>query len=363
MPPVLLILPFFLALTTASHLPKRAICTVPSLADPAKDDVPAIHAALQQCGDTGRILMPLNNTYTIRSPLDLSPCRACDFQINGVLNVSDAYAYWQTQPYVIKAPNTTAAVIRSDGNTGVIDGNNCGYSAALKGASTYSRAPPLVSVLDSSYVLVFSGLTVKNVPGTAFYINNSTGIRFHSIAFEGGSSAAAVGYVVDAARHVYVWNSTIRAREGCVRVLTNSSNVQVEESTCIIDAAGSGNVDLQPSGISFYLSPSLLGRRLEWIRNVWVKSTKFVGEMDAVAFVPGGEGTVEVFNATFTDVEVGGGVKEAVRVYWEDGVKYNVSKVLLRDWTGTAKETSEFRCQADDICDFVKEGWDVVEGA
>src|SRR5689334_4622716 len=121
------VLPALFAIVAAAGARKRDICTVEPLDDPAKDDVLAINAALEQCGGTGRVLFPRGMTYNIRSPIDLSSCRACDFQIDGTLRVSQDWDYWKKQEGVFLVHNTTAAVIRSDGDTGVIDCNYYGF--------------------------------------------------------------------------------------------------------------------------------------------------------------------------------------------------------------------------------------------
>src|SRR5262245_17261869 len=99
------------ALSASSPTKKREVCTVKSFGDPLSDDVPAIVEALKRCGDSGRILLPADQTFRIRSPLDLSPCQACDFQINGFLSIAPDWDYWEKQSAVFKISKTTAAVI------------------------------------------------------------------------------------------------------------------------------------------------------------------------------------------------------------------------------------------------------------
>ena len=59
------------------------------------DDVPAISEALSTCGNGGTIIIPANETFMIRSPLDFSNCSACDFQLEGTLKLSDDLVYWE----------------------------------------------------------------------------------------------------------------------------------------------------------------------------------------------------------------------------------------------------------------------------
>ncbi|KAF2792026.1 glycoside hydrolase family 28 protein, partial [Melanomma pulvis-pyrius CBS 109.77] len=274
----------------------REVCTVESFNNSLVDDVPAIAAALKKCGNGERILLSKGTTYTIRSPLDLSPCKSCDFQINGLVKISHDWDYWEKQTAVFKVPNMTAAIIRSDGNTGIIDAQSLG----LADPSTIApaRIPKLFSVSDKSYQIHVRDLKIKNVPGTAFYVHSdSTAVRFYGIEFE---NAAATGFLVDQAQHVYLWNNTIRASGTCVAVLPNSTNIQIEESTCIT---------MGPSASSFGIELRLLaGTGLGWIRNVFVKKIKAVGGMNVIAFSAGWDGggphTIEITNATFTDVTI-----------------------------------------------------------
>lgn len=343
----------FLALSSAfPRIRKREVCTVESFNNSLVDDVPTIAAALKKCGDGERILLSKDTTYTIRSPLDLSPCKACDFQINGLLKISHDWDYWAKQTAVFKIPNMTAAIIRSDGNTGIIDTQSLG----LADPSTIAAAqiPKLFSISDKSYQIHVRDLKIKNVPGTAFYVHSdSTAVRFYGIEFE---NAATTGYLVYQAQHVYLWNNTIRASSTCVAVLPNSTNIQIEESTCITTGS---------SATSFGIELRLLASTgLGWIRNVFVKKVKAVGGMNVIAFSAGrgggGPHTIEITNATFTNITIEGPAERAVYLQQDETV-LNATKVTFENFQGEAEKESPLACvNTEDVCEFKTEGWNMV---
>lgn len=350
-------LPVFVrAAASLSHYSKRQICTAQSFNDPLVDDVPAINAVLQQCGDTGRILLPANTTSTLRSPLDLSSCRRCDFQINGLINISPDWDYWEKQSAAFLIPNSTAVIIRSESDTGVIDAQKFGWGGD---AEKSNRVPKLFSVEKESYQIHIRDLKIRNAPGTIFRVSgNSTAVRFYGIDIE---TEAHTGYEVEEVRHVYLWNNTVRAKGACVKILPNSSNVQVEESTCIAAAA---NDESTPSGIELRFDGRSEGRGggWAWIRNVLVKKMRAVGGMNIVAFMARGDGKVEIRNVTFTDISIEGIAKRAV--YLEQGsAVWNVTEVKFNNFTGKAEEEADMKCKGEnDVCDFKTEDWHIGYG-
>ncbi|KAF2259554.1 pectin lyase-like protein [Lojkania enalia] len=349
---ILAALPTLLALSFGLRVSKREICTVSSHNDPSKDDVPAISAALKKCGDTGRVLLPANQTFHIRSPLSLSSCRACDFQINGLLKVSDDWHYWRQQPAAFIVPNTTAAIIRSEGNTGIIDANFFGLlnNYTTLPPAEQQRIPKLFNIEKESYQVLISNLVIKNTPGTAFFVSsNSTALRFYGLHF---ANEGAVGFEIENAKHVYLWNNTIRANHACVQVRTNVENFQVEESNCIITAAEKRST----SGIEFQL---VVREFASYIRNIFARKVRIAGAANGVVFWTGQHKdeyhTVEVYNATFRDFELEETAQAVYLEQCEEG-KYgdgwwraalNVSEVLFRNWSGQVERESELTCTAE----------------
>ncbi|KAF2470873.1 pectin lyase-like protein [Lindgomyces ingoldianus] len=361
---------FFLTLLTSSNalpstLSPREICTPASFSNPSKDDTPAILSALQKCGNGGRILLPKGTTYTIRSPIDLSACQACDFQINGLLGVSTDWNFWSGQHAVFTIISGQAAVIRSDGNTGIINANSYGVTTSYKEPS---KTPKLFSITNSSNIH-FSGLKLKNVYGTAFEVTaKTTGMYFYDmdIGTEDSTAPPTDGFQISDAKHVYINNNTIRADGACVMLLPNASNVQVEDTTCIT----SGSTNLGPSGIEFQL---VIGTGLSYVRNILVKNFRAIGTMNVVALWTGQETrevhTIEIANATFDNVTMEGPVKQAVyleqcRPGWCDyKARLNVTGTSFRKFKGAALKGSEIKClNKEDVCGFSEEGWNVKSG-
>jgi hypothetical protein len=338
---------------------KRAICTANSLNNPLVDDVPNIVAALKECGDSGRVVLPDNQTFTIRSPIDLSLCRSCDFQINGIVKVSPDWDYWSKQSAVFKIWNATAVIIRPEwdsavpGVQGIIDAQFFGLDPTSI-SFPIPRIPKLFSIKDKSYQIHTRGLRVRNVPGTAFYVSsNSTAIRFYDVAIE---TPADTAFEVDGAHHTYLWNNTIRASDACVRINPNSSNIQVEESTCITTSSGTSSA---ASGIEINFG---VGAGVNWVRNIFVRKVKASGGMNAIKIGGGNGDNIEIKNATFTDVTVEGPARRAVLLDQGD-TRLNITGVTFRGFEGEAEEESALVCSnKDDICEFKTENWNVVHG-
>ncbi|KAF2662605.1 glycoside hydrolase family 28 protein [Lophiostoma macrostomum CBS 122681] len=346
------------SLSASPHRPaKRALCTVQSLNSSSLDDSPAINSAFATCGKTGSVVLPANQTFTLHSPIDLSPCRACEFRINGLVQINPDWTYWSTQPAVFNIPNTTAAIITTDEPyTGVIDAQSFGLASS---AAAQSPIPPLFKISDASYQIHIRQLTLKNIPGTAAAVTgNSSAVRFYSLDFETPSQFT---FDIDGgAQHVYVWNNTMRASAGgaCVRIRPDVANVQVEESTCIpstgtTDAGTSGT----PSAFDFLFDG------VGWIKNVLVRKVKASGAMDVVRFEAGAGGSpLQISNATFTGITIEGPAKEAV-VLDQGSSHVDATDVVLRGFTGAVEKESSVVCKNEgDVCGFSIEDWSVVYG-
>ncbi|CAI6339594.1 unnamed protein product [Periconia digitata] len=346
-------------LAVSAKLYERAICTVESLDDPEKDDAPAINSALRACAG-GTTILPLGQTFNIQTPLNLSSCQACSFQIDGNLIISADWNKWKSQTAAIHIAGTTAAVITSQAKTGLIDASNFGWDG--RESSPPETFPSLFSITDQSYQIHIRELRTKNVPGTAFSIaSGSSAVRLYGIDF---LDAASTGYHVEQSQHVYVWNNTIRATQACVSISPNSSNIQVEDSTCIVTGSASqsgfqvGFPDSSNSGLGF-------------IRNIFVKSVRAIGSMSVVVFRPGTpeDGSqpypVEITNATFTDITISGPAKQAVLVEAGDN-KLTATDISFNDFKGEVEKDSELKCPVQEyVCEFETKDWEleVVAGS
>lgn len=79
----------------SSSSPSAEPCIPQSANSPSIDDVPAINAALEECGNDRPILIPPGKTYNILSALDFSPYNGANFQLEGTLNVSADSTFWK----------------------------------------------------------------------------------------------------------------------------------------------------------------------------------------------------------------------------------------------------------------------------
>jgi len=123
-------------LYTRDILAKRATCTPKSGGSASVDDVPAIVAAIKSCGNGGIIVIPAGLTYQIRSPLELTGCKDCELQIEGILKMSEDLDYWNGVRDTFHVSGITGATITSVTGSGLIDGNGVEY---WKGSFSYKN--------------------------------------------------------------------------------------------------------------------------------------------------------------------------------------------------------------------------------
>jgi len=151
------------AIRPSKFLPKRDPCVPLAQGYETIDDSPAINDALKACGNGGTIVLPADQIYSIRSPIDFSPCNNCDFQIEGRLIVaSGQWAYWLSVDSTFSIPNVTGARIRSVTGSGVIDGNAVEYYTS-RYDSGIGKTPAFAHVSKASSNITFENLTLKNV--------------------------------------------------------------------------------------------------------------------------------------------------------------------------------------------------------
>ncbi|CAO2658086.1 Nn.00g073460.m01.CDS01 [Neocucurbitaria sp. VM-36] len=333
---------------------KRDICTVASRNDPLVDDIPNILSALQQCGDTGHIVLPANQTFKIRSPLDLSLCKRCGIDINGILKLSQDWDYWEKQSAVSKLSKASNVIISSEGNTDIIDANDFGW-VRLPDVPVPERMPHLFSISDGSYQVHIRNLKIRYVPGTVFYMSSeSSAIRLYDVEIQ---SAAATGFSIENAQHVYIWNNILRATGSCITIAPNAANVQVEDVRCFTYVLK----DTPPSGIRLTVSNS---GALHWIRNIFVKNFEAIGWMNVVIFSTVPENlapqSLETNSATFTDIDHGDSARQAVELV-SSSAPLTATDVTFSNFRGTVQYDSELKCAIErDVCDIKKEEWNTT---
>lgn len=333
---------------------KRKVCTVYSRNNPRIDDVPEINDAFKECGNTGRIVLWAEDAFNIRSPIDLSQCRRCEFSINGIMKLSADSKYWSQQSAVFKVANTSNIVITSE-SAGIIDANNFGLSVTSS-RSAVANYPSLFRISGQSTQIYVRNLIVQNTPGMVFHVDRSSAVRFEGIDIQ---TAARTGFLIENAMHVYIWRATIHASSSCVVVAPHSSNVQIEEVNCLDGAV----TEPASNGIELWLAVS---NSAQTIQNIFVKTFRTIGRMNAIAFVSAqsvGAGTMEIQNATFSDVDLGPNNRQAVLISPYSG-KLIAKDIIFRNFNGTSEVNSDLKCpHPEDLCELKREDWNVsVEG-
>jgi hypothetical protein len=152
------------AIGSTKFLPKRDPCVPLSQGYETIDDSPTINDALKACGDGGTIVLPADQIYSIHSTIDFSPCKNCDFQLEGRLIVaSGQWPYWREVGSTFSIANVTGARIRSVTGKGVVDGNAIEYYTSRYDSGYSGWTPVFAHVNQASSNISFENLTFKNV--------------------------------------------------------------------------------------------------------------------------------------------------------------------------------------------------------
>lgn len=348
-----------------THPNKRGICTVPANNDPLIDDAPSIRAALDVCGDTGTTILAAEQAYYIHSPIDLSPCRRCQIQIDGSLNLgisnaSSDWDYWQKQSAIFQISNTSNVVITSSGSgdqKGRIDAGGYGCGSG-PGAWERGHGPALFDISNDSAQIYIRNLLFRYVPCVLFRIRaGSSAIHISNV--QNLISADEAVFIEDS-RHVYIDNSIIRTIGTCLAVGSNTSNVQFFDSRC--DAVQHPWRDTPPNGFELRLG-SDKGDSL--ISNILVKDIAITGTgMNIIGFEEVAQYASEprkttVKNATFTNMNFEAATpRQAVFLGPHRGALI-ATDITFRNFTGTKPtHNSDLECEnPDDKCSFTREGW------
>lgn len=171
----------------ALALPTANTCTPLANGFAAIDDSPAINAALVECGAGGSIVLPADQVYSIFTPLDFSPCRNCDVQIEGTLILAASQLpYYGTLPYnangstrsVFTIANATGVRIHSVTGSGVVDGNAVSWYQRPTW-SPKQGGYPFVYITNGSSDISVENLHFKNIQDRVFRLQgHSSDLRF-----------------------------------------------------------------------------------------------------------------------------------------------------------------------------------------
>ena len=170
-----------------SWLSVRNTCTPLSAGNSSIDDVPAILKALSECGDRGIIIIPVNKTFMIRSPLDFGDCKGCEFQIEGTLKVSDDLEYWGNRIACFTLENVVGVTIHSITGLGLIDGSGQAFWDYHANHSSYQR--PFLIVMKNAANVTFTNFQLKDSPRWFITVNDSSiNIKFSDLVLSAVST-------------------------------------------------------------------------------------------------------------------------------------------------------------------------------
>ncbi|KAG6833230.1 hypothetical protein H0H87_009851 [Tephrocybe sp. NHM501043] len=232
---------YFLVLATSAllargnPLAKRATCTVTSAQSSSVDDVPAIEAAIQSCGNGGIILIPAGYTYQIRSTLDFTGCVGCEVQIEGTLKLSSDTDFWNGVRAAILLTNINGATIHSKTSTGLIDGNGVPFWTKFAADSSFAR-PTLMYITGGSNIVV-DNLYFKNAPNVFHSVGGSAtniiyrNLRLKAVPTDTVTPKNTDGFDVGAS-YVTITNTTVENQDDCIAFKPGANYVTATDITC-----------------------------------------------------------------------------------------------------------------------------------
>lgn len=161
----------------SKFLPKRDPCIPLAQGWEAIDDSLAINDALRACGNGGIIKLPSDQVYSIRTPIDFSPCKNCDFQIEGTLIAARGqWDYWNSVDSIFTLAGVKGVRIRSVTGTGLVDGNAIDYYMG-RWDSGYMSTKSFAHITNGSEDVVIQDLRLKNVMQVFAYTNNDYEVK------------------------------------------------------------------------------------------------------------------------------------------------------------------------------------------
>lgn len=344
-------------------------CTPTAGNSASTDDVPAIESAIAAC-TSGTIIIPKGSTYHIGSQLLFTGCAGCTLQIDGTLQMTADFDYWNGKAAFILIKGITDATVTSSTGAGVVDGNGQAYwDYIVNNDTSYSR-PNLVRV-DGSTGFTMSNLSIRSAP--QFHVvttGNSKNIHYSDITLYSVSSSDNVahntdGFDIGPATNVVAENLHITNDDDCVVLKPGASYVTARNITCV----GSHGLSIGSLGSSHTANDTVSHSIFEGA--VMQDSAKAAG----IKIYPAGpdHGTGTVLNVTWKDIACDG-CDYAFQVqtcYGEDetyctanGNTGHVSDVIVQNFTGTTSGNyddvvANIDCPNDGSCDIKMRDFDV----
>lgn len=212
-------------------IPKPSNATAPI----SGDDVPAIIAALEECGNGGTIFLPSTNVYQIATPVDLSLCHNCTIQIDATLNISSFKDNsWDNYPAVFLLSGTSNNILIN--GTGIINNN-----IPIREPEWRRYSPYIMFDLSSASYAHVSGLTIRSPSTDFFNIADAHDVTFSSLSLSRNlypsapvvNSQVVVGFNIARSSHIDISQISMAGMSGCV-VMTSSTNfTSVSDVSCV----------------------------------------------------------------------------------------------------------------------------------
>ncbi|KAK3940161.1 glycoside hydrolase family 28 protein [Diplogelasinospora grovesii] len=317
-----------------------ATCTPTAGGSSNIDDTPAIVSAINAC-PSGTIVIPKGKTYYIGSQLQFTGCAGCTLQIDGTLQVTTNFTYWNGKGAIIMIKSIADATILSSTGGGVVDGaGQASWDYIVNNDTSYAR--PYLFQISGSTGVKMTNLTIRNAPSFHVVTNgNSKSIYYGNITLHSVSTSANVahntdGFDVGPASYVTLENLHVTNDDDCVVLKPGASYIAARDITCI----GSHGLSVGSLGSGSGKNDTVTNSIFE--RAVMNGATKAAG----IKIYPGGpsHGTGTVVNVTWKDV-VCQSCDYAIQIQqcYGDTTSYcteypstgHISGVLFQNFTGT----------------------------
>lgn len=334
---------FLLIITLGFSKAKENICTPTPPDVPAPnpgndvlgDDVPAITAALEECGKGGIIYLPSSNVYQIASPIDLSLCHNCTIQVDGTLNISTNGNSWGNQRVVFMLNDTSNDILVK--GTGII------RDSLIK--VPYGKKPAVMFNITSASRIHISGLTIRSPNVDFFRIRDSHDIKISSLFLSSSLDPNAPvvnsfnwsGFVIGGSSHIDISQTFVEGVVGCVVINDSADSISVSDLNC---ESGHDGVMVNVDGNYGNLTVS----------NLWFKNLTMNSSYVATGFLAM-KGDLVAENVTWENVRVNGtnaavyiGNCQGARCDELIGSQFHFRNVSFNNFEGQSKMIEDIAC-------------------
>ncbi|CAI6331576.1 unnamed protein product [Periconia digitata] len=147
------------------------------------DDSLGINNAIKECGQNGTIVLSSPQGYMLRTPIDLSPCKHCDVQVESLLKVGPGQPrFWIDIGHLIYIANTTGVRLRSVTGDGVIDGNGEEWFNRTEWVPPQWNGPALIKVTNQANDITIQNIALTNAQSRYIQLlGNSTRLTLSNL--------------------------------------------------------------------------------------------------------------------------------------------------------------------------------------